>query len=104
MLRTVVLVAALSLVGRWLVALLAGRHRQGNFVFQLFSVVAQPALTVVRRVSPRIVPDRWIGALAFVLMLAAYLGLGLYQRAVCLRDLSQAGCENWAAARSARDR
>jgi hypothetical protein len=104
MLRTVALVAALSLAGRWLLALLAGRQRHRNFAFQLLSVVAQPALTMVRWLLPRSVPDRFIASVALGLMLAAYLGCGVYQRAVCLRDLSQVGCENWAAAHSQRPR
>jgi hypothetical protein len=104
MLRTVVLVAALSLAGRWTVGLFAAHRREENPVFQLFSIVAWPALKVTRLLLPRTIPDRLVPALALLLSLVVYLGLGLWQRDVCLRDLSQAGCEKWSAARAQRTR
>jgi uncharacterized protein YggT (Ycf19 family) len=100
MLRTVVLVAAFSLVGRWLVSLFQPRGAEENFVFQLFSVVARPALKLTRWLLPRTIPDRRLPMLALALTLLAFLGLGLWQRDVCLGDLTQVGCEKWAAART----
>ena len=101
MLRMVVLVAALSLAGRWVVGLFAGRRREENFVYRLFSLIARPPQRVVRWLLPRSIPERWVPTLAWMVALIAYLGLGLWERDVCLRDLSQAGCQNWAAARAA---
>ena len=44
MLRTVLLVALLALAGRWAVAVFAGRGREENFVYRLFSLVAEAAV------------------------------------------------------------
>ena len=101
MLRMVVLVAALSLAGRWMVGWFAGTHRDENFVYQLFSMICRPAVAATRWLLPRSVPEHRVPVLAWIFALIAYLGLGLWERDVCLRDLSQAGCQNWAAARAA---
>jgi hypothetical protein len=100
MLRTVLLVALLALAGRWAVGVFAGRRRDENFVHQLFSLVASPALRAARWLLPRSTAAARLPALAALFAALAYLGLGLWQRDLCLRDLSQAGCEKWAAARS----
>ncbi len=102
MLRTVVLVAALALAGRAVVGFFAGPRREQNFVFRLFCVVARPALAVVSRLLPRSIRLRLAPTLTLIVALIAYLALGLWHRDVCLRDLSQLGCEKWAAARAQR--
>jgi hypothetical protein len=100
MLRTLLLVAWLALAGRWAVGVLAGRRREENFVYQLFSLVAGPALRATRLLLPRRIGASRLPALAAVIAVLAYLALGLWQRDLCLGDLSQAGCEKWAAARA----
>lgn len=100
MLRTVVLVAGLSLAGRWLVGLLAGAGRERNAIYQLLSVVASPAVSLARRLLPRRASERQAALFAGFLALVIYFGAGLWERDLCLRDLSQAACANWAAARA----
>jgi uncharacterized protein YggT (Ycf19 family) len=99
MLRTVVLVAGLSVAGRWVVGLLSGASRDRNAVYQMLSVIAAPALKAARRVLPRDATDQRAALVAWLLALVAYFGLGLWERDLCLRDLTQVGCGNWAAAR-----
>jgi hypothetical protein len=103
-LRTVVLVAMLALAGRWVVGVFAGRQREDNFVYRLLSLVASPAMRITRWLLPRTTAASRLPALCALFALAAYLALGLWHRDVCLRDLSQAGCEKWAAARARSDR
>jgi hypothetical protein len=102
MLRTVVFVAGLSLAARWVVGLLAGASRDRNAVYQMLSVVAAPALSAARWVLPRGTTERRAALVAWLLALVAYFGVGLWQRDLCLRDLAQAGCSNWAVAHGQR--
>jgi hypothetical protein len=102
MLRTVVLVAGLSLAGRWLIGLMAGSARDGNAVYQLLSIVASPALKLARLLLPRRASERHAALLAGFIAAATYFGVGLWERDLCLRDLAQAGCANWAVARGQR--
>lgn len=98
-LKTIVAIAGLSLVGRFIVALFNWHQRHNNVVFQLFSLIAKPALVVVRRLSPRAVLDRHVPVAAFLLLLVSYFGLVLWQREECMSNLQQPGCERLAQAR-----
>lgn len=99
MLRTVLLVAGLSLAGRWVLGLLAGASRERNVIYQLLSVVASPAVKAAALVLPRRVAPRSAALLAWLFIVGAYFAIGLWQRDLCLRDLGQAACENWAGVR-----
>jgi len=99
-LHTLILVAGLSLLGQGIVAIFNWRRRQENFVYQLFSIVSRPVVSVVRLITPRVILDEHVPLVAFLLLLFGYFGIGLWHREVCLQDLTQAGCAKWAAARA----
>lgn len=103
-LQTLILVAGLSLLAQGIVALFNWRRRQDNFVYQLFSIVTRPVVAVVRKVTPRIVLDEHVPLVTFLLLFFAYFLVGFWHRDVCLADLSQAGCEKWAASRAGAPR
>jgi hypothetical protein len=100
-LQTVILIAGLALVGQFIVGAFAWGRREQNPIYQLLGIIARPAVSLVRLVTPRIVLDRHIPIATFLLCLFAYFGVGFAHRDVCLSDLGQQGCTKWAQARGA---
>lgn len=96
--QTLVLVAGLALLGQGLVGLFNWRARQQNLVYRLFKVVASPMVKLIRLVTPKVVLDQHIPMAAFMVLLFAYFWLGFEHRDVCKANVSQVGCERWAAA------
>ena len=72
-LRTLVEVAGLALIGQGILHLLAGANREQNVFYRVLKTLTMPVWRTVRFITPRIVIDRHIGYLAFLL-----LGLGWY--------------------------
>lgn len=100
MVQTIIFVAGLALLGQFLVGVFAWGRRERNPVYQLFGIVARPAIGLVRAITPRLVLDRHIPLATFLICFFAYFAIGFVHRDVCLSDLSQNGCEKWAQARS----
>jgi uncharacterized protein YggT (Ycf19 family) len=98
--QTLLFVAAMALVGQFLVGLFSWRRRHENVIYQLFGLVARPVVRAVRVVTPRLVLDHHVPIVAFLLCTMAYLATGFAHRDVCLSDLSQKGCEKWVQARA----
>jgi len=96
--QTLVLVAGLALIGQLLVGAFNWPRRRQNLVYRLFETIASPAVKLIRWITPRIVLDQHIPVAAFLVLLFAYFWLGFEHRAACQQDVSQAGCEKWAAA------
>lgn len=101
MLQTLVLVAGSALVGQLLVGAFNWGRRQQNPVYRLFQLIASPAVKLVRWITPRFVLDQHIPIATFAILFFAFFFLGFAQRDVCRADLSQAGCERWAAVQAA---
>jgi hypothetical protein len=99
--QTLVLVAALALFGQLVVGMFNWRAREQNLVYRLFQLLASPVVKLVRLVTPKVVIDRHIPIAAFMVLVFAYFILGLEHRSTCRADVTQAGCEKWAAAWSA---
>lgn len=98
-LQTLILVAGLSLIGQLIVGIFNWNRRHENFVYQLFDVLTRPLVRLVRRITPRIVLDQHVPLAAFLVLLVGYFAVGVWHRDVCLRDLTQSGCDRWLAAR-----
>jgi len=98
--HTLILVAALALLGQGIVGIFNWRGRHENFVYQLFSVVTRPVVRVVRLITPRVIIDEHVPLVAFLLLVFGYFGIGLWHRDVCLNDVNQPGCARWAESRS----
>lgn len=96
--QTVVLVAALALLGQGMVGIFNWRAREQNLVYRLFKLVASPFVKLIRLITPKVVLDRHIPLATFMLLIFAYFFLGFEHRSVCRGDVMQAGCEKWAAA------
>jgi hypothetical protein len=78
-LRGVVEVAGWFMLGQGLLWVLAGRKRNENFVYQLFSILTRPVFRATRAITPRIIRDEHIPIAAFFLLFWVWVGLGLAQ-------------------------
>ena len=79
-LRALVEVAMLVLLGQGLLALLAGRGRDGNPIYALFRVIAKPAVSITRRLTPRRVSDRHIPVATLFLLFWLWIFLAYAKR------------------------
>ena len=84
MLRAVVEVAGCFMLGQALLYMLAGRKRNDNFVYQLFSILTRPVMKLTRLITPRFVRDDHIPIAAFMLLLWLWVGLQIAKRYICL--------------------
>jgi hypothetical protein len=82
-LRTLVEVAGLALLGQGLLAVLAGRKRDANFVYRLFQIITGPVIKLVRLITPRFIIDRHLPVLAFFLLFWLWLALAFLKRYLC---------------------
>ncbi len=84
-LKLIAEIALLAMVGQWLLGLLAGQKREGNFFYKLLQVLTQPFVKLTRFISPRVVLDRHIPLAAFLLMLSLWLVVTVVKINVCLQ-------------------
>ncbi|MBT9500136.1 MAG: hypothetical protein IV092_02750 [Burkholderiaceae bacterium] len=84
-LKLIAEIALLAMVGQWLLGLLAGQKREGNFFYKLLQVLTQPFVKLTRLISPRVVLDRHIPLAAFLLMLSLWLVVTVVKISVCLQ-------------------
>ena len=65
--QLLVTLVLLFLLGQGVLYVLAGRNRERNFVYQLFQIATRPALRFARWITPRVVIDRHIPLVTFLL-------------------------------------
>jgi uncharacterized protein YggT (Ycf19 family) len=97
-LQSLILVAALSLFGQFIVGMFNWGRRHDNFVYQLFSILTKPVVRLVRVVTPRVIIDGHVPAVAFLFLIIAYFAVGFAHRDACMANINQAGCARWAEA------
>jgi hypothetical protein len=78
-------IALLCLVGQWVLALLAGRKREQNLFYQLFQVLTKPLLVGARWVAPRVVLDRHLPLVAFLLLSFVWIVATITKIDICVR-------------------
>jgi len=89
-LRALVEVAGMCLLGQGLVYILAGSRRESNPVFQLFRIITRPVVSVVRRLTPKMIVDRHIPLVTFFILLWLWLLLAYVRQIIC--QGGAAGC------------
>ncbi|MES2979052.1 MAG: hypothetical protein V4731_11560 [Pseudomonadota bacterium] len=67
--KTIAEIALLALFGQWVLGLLAGAKRDGNFFYQILKIVGSPFVRAARILSPRQIIDRQVPFVAFLLVL-----------------------------------
>jgi hypothetical protein len=77
-------IALMALLGQWLLGLLAGAKRETNFFYQLLKVITHPVTKAARWLAPRVVLDRHIPLVAFLLMGFTWLVSTLAKIGLCV--------------------
>ncbi len=77
-------IALMALLGQWLLGLLAGAKRDSNLFYQLLCIVTRPVLRGARWLAPRVVLDRHVPVVAFLLLLFSWLFATIYKVQLCL--------------------
>ncbi|MDD5057110.1 MAG: hypothetical protein PHQ60_04490 [Sideroxydans sp.] len=74
-LKALVEIAAMALLAQALVGLLSGKAKQENFFYRLLQVVTAPAIKIARAITPRIIADRHIGLVSFIILFWLWIAL-----------------------------
>jgi hypothetical protein len=70
--------SGMFLLGRGLLHVLAGSKRAGNIFYQVMCIVTDPVIKAARWLTPRMVMDKHIPIVAFVLLSWIWLALVLW--------------------------
>lgn len=84
-LKTLAEIALLCLAGQWVLGLLAGAKREQNMVYQLFQVLTKPLVAGARLISPRVVLDRHLPLVAFLVLSFVWLVATITKINLCVR-------------------
>ncbi|NUP85738.1 MAG: hypothetical protein HUU30_08290 [Burkholderiaceae bacterium] len=80
-------IALLAFAGQWLLGLLAGARREQNLFYKLLQVLTNPFIRGARWVAPRrIVIDRHLPLVAFLLLAFAWLAATITKISLCLES------------------
>jgi uncharacterized protein YggT (Ycf19 family) len=83
-------IALMALFGRWILGLLAGARREQNLFYQVLHIMARPFLWVARRITPRMVIDRHVPMVAFLLLSFVWLATTILKVQTCVQMGAQA--------------
>ena len=78
-------IALMALFGQWVLGLLAGARRDQNLFYQIFQVVTRPLVSGVRRITPRVVIDRHVPLVAFLLLSFVWLIATITKIDICVQ-------------------
>ncbi len=78
-------IALLVLAGQGLLGLMAGATRDRNPFYRVLQVAGSPWVRVARFLSPRVVLDRHLPLVAFLLLLFVWGGATLAKVSICLQ-------------------
>lgn len=78
-------IALLALAGQWVLGLLAGAKRDSNLFYQIFQIVTRPVVTGVRKITPRVVIDRHVPLVAFLMLVFVWLIATITRIDICVR-------------------
>ena len=77
-------IALMSLFAQWVLGLLAGAKREQNLVYQLFQVITRPLVAGARLISPRVVLDRHLPIVAFLLLFFVWVVATVTKINICV--------------------
>lgn len=78
-------IALLSLAGQWVLGLLAGARREQNLFYQVFQIVTKPLVAGARLISPRVVLDRHLPLVAFLVLSFVWLVTTITKINICVQ-------------------
>lgn len=78
-------IALMALLGQWVLGLLAGAKKQQNLFYQILEIVGRPFVSLARLITPKMVLDRHVPVVAFLLLLFTWLLATIYRIQTCLQ-------------------
>lgn len=78
-------IALMALAGQWVLGLLAGARREQNLFYQLFQVLTRPLIAGTRWVTPKLVLDRHLPLVAFLLLFFVWVVATMTKIDICVR-------------------
>ena len=81
--RALIEIAMLMLIARGLMWLFGPKARQGNFFYDIMTIIATPFIRATRAITPRFVRDTYVPTVTFVLVVCLWLALGIAKAAMC---------------------
>ena len=79
-------IALLAFLGQWLLGLLAGKKRDSNLFYRLLQVMTSPFVKGARWLAPRVVLDRHLPLVAFLVMSFAWVIATLSKLSICMQS------------------
>jgi hypothetical protein len=77
-------IALLALAGQWVLGLLAGAKREQNLFYQVFQIVTKPLVMGARWISPRVVLDRHLPLVAFLVLSFVWIVATITKINICV--------------------
>lgn len=84
-LKLIAEIALLAFAGQWLLGLLAGRKRDSNFFYRLLQTLTSPFVRGARWIAPRVVLDRHLPLVAFLLLAFTWVVATVAKIGLCLQ-------------------
>ncbi len=78
-------IALLAFAGQFVLGLLAGAKRDGNFFYRLLDILTKPFVRLTRALTPKLVLDRHVPIAAFVGLVSIWFLSLLVKISVCLQ-------------------
>jgi hypothetical protein len=78
-------IALMAMAGQWLLGLLAGARKEQNVFYQVLRIMTRPFVGAARLITPRLVLDRHVPLVAFLLLVVVWMGATLYKIQTCVR-------------------
>lgn len=78
-------IALLCLAGQWVLGLLAGAKREQNLFYQVFQIVTKPLVAGARLISPRVVLDRHLPLVAFLILFFVWIVATITKINICVQ-------------------
>jgi len=82
--KLVVEIALFSLIAQGIVGLFAGAKRDTNLFYRLFKVVTDPFVRGARWLAPRVVIDRHVPLVAFLLLGFVWIAATVFKIQLCI--------------------
>lgn len=92
--QLVLYIALLALAGQAILFVLAGAKRESNFFYKLLQVLSKPFTVPVRKLTPKLVADRHVPVVTFLLLLVVYAVVTFERADICVTGnlVGQPGC------------
>ena len=93
--QLVLYIALLALVGQGILFVLAGAKRESNVFYKLLQVLSKPFTLPVRKITPKLVSDRQVPLVTFLLLVVLYAVVTFERADLCVKSnmVGQAGCQ-----------